>query len=135
MSGAPSKYDPSYCDAIITHCADGSSLTSFAASIDVCRDTISQWVKTHPEFSVAAKAAKAKAAAWWEEQGRQITKNGGGNATLAIFGMKNMGGDDWSDTSRQEHSGPNGQPIKQVLDVSGLSDATLRELAKQTVSE
>lgn len=103
--GRPSKYDPAYCQAIIDHCTDGSSLTSFAASVDVCRDTVSEWTKAHPEFSVAAKIAKAKACAWWEKQGRTIAEKGGGNATLAVFGMKNMGGDDWRDKTETEHSG------------------------------
>ena len=39
------------------------SLTSFAAEIDVARDTIADWASVHPEFSVAVKRGKKKCAA------------------------------------------------------------------------
>jgi hypothetical protein len=101
--GRPSLYDLAYCDEIVTHCKDGASLTSFAASIGVCRDTITHWAKAHPEFFLAVRRAKAAACAWWETQARTITEKGGGNATLCIFGMKNMGADDWVDKQELQH--------------------------------
>jgi hypothetical protein len=104
-TGAPSKYRKEYCSAIIKHCANGASLTSFAADISVARSTIQEWVSVHPEFSVSVNIAKAKCAAWWEAQGRIVAVNGGGNATLCVFGMKNMAPDDWSDLVKTELSG------------------------------
>jgi hypothetical protein len=104
-AGAPSKYKEAYCQEVINHCADGSSLTSFAAEIGVARDTISEWAKVHPEFSAAVKKAKAKCAAWWEKTARQNAVTGNGNATLCIFGLKNMGAEDWRDKQEVEHSG------------------------------
>lgn len=96
-AGRPSKYDPSFCDAVVVHCADGASLTSFAASIDVCRDTITEWTDKHPEFSLAVKRAKAKCAAWWELNARMGATGASKdvNPTLCIFGLKNMAADDW----------------------------------------
>lgn len=137
MSGAPTKYDTAYCDSIVEHCSDGASITSFAAEIGVCRDTITEWVKVHPEFSLAVKRAKASACAWWEKQARTITEKGGGNATLAIFGMKNMGADDWAETTRQEHSGPNGSPIesRKSIDLTGASDEVLRFIASRKIPD
>src|SRR5690349_11642525 len=87
--------------------SEGASMTSFAAEIDVARSTINEWMGAHPEFSEAVKRAKAKCAAWWEKQGRDIaTGKAEGNPTLVIFGLKNMGGeDDWRDKREVEHSG------------------------------
>ena len=95
--GRPSKYDPAYCEEIVEHCRNGASLTSFAASIGVCRDTITEWTAAHPEFSLAASRAKAACAAWWEQVARHNAQTGEGNATLCVFGLKNMGAEDWKD--------------------------------------
>lgn len=96
-AGRPSKYQEAYCDLVIEHMTEGASLTSFAAEIGVARDTVSEWCAQHEEFSVAVKIGKAKCAAWWEKTGRTNAKDGGGNATLVIFGLKNMGAEDWRD--------------------------------------
>jgi hypothetical protein len=98
-AGRPTKYDPAYCDAVVEHMAEGASLTSFAASIGVCRDTISEWAVKHQEFSAAVKAGKAKCAAWWEGLARSNAVSGEGNATLCIFGLKNMAAEDWREKS------------------------------------
>lgn len=105
MAGRPSKYQPSYCDLVIEHMSEGASLTSFAAEIGVARDTISEWMKEHPEFSVSVKIAKAKCAAWWEKLGRNNARDGGGNATLVIFGLKNMAPDEWREKQEIHQSG------------------------------
>lgn len=102
----PSKYDPAYCDAVIAHCSEGASLTSFAASIDVCRATINVWADEHPEFLEAVKRAKAKCAAWWEANARQgATGMKDVNPTLCIFGLKNMAAEDWREKQEVQHSG------------------------------
>lgn len=105
--GRPTKFDPAFCQAVIDHLAQGASLTSFAAEIDVARSTINEWMAAHPEFSEACARAKAKSAAWWEKQGRAIALAGGGPgaATMTMFGMKNMGADDWQEKVVQEHQG------------------------------
>ena len=99
--GRPSKFSPAYCNEVITHMADGASLTSFAAEIGVARSTINEWMAEHPEFSEACARAKAKCAAWWEAKARTIVVSGGGpgSAQVAMFGMKNMGAEDWKDKS------------------------------------
>lgn len=105
-AGAPSKYDPAYCDAIITHCRDGASITSFAASIGVCRDTITNWANEFPEFFAAVKRAKAAAAAWYDKQARDVASGESkGNPTLCIFGLKNFAPDDFRDVQETKHSG------------------------------
>jgi hypothetical protein len=101
----PTLYDPAYCGEIVEHCKTGASITSFAASIGVCRDTITNWGNDHPEFLAAVKRAKAAAAAWYDEQSRKIVGGAQGNATLCIFGLKNFAPDDFRDVQEQKHSG------------------------------
>lgn len=103
--GRPSKYSPSMCDKVVAHMAEGASLTSFAASVNVSRATITEWMGAHPEFSAAATRGKALCAAWWEALGRKNAMAGDGNATLTVFGLKNMAPDDWREKQEVEHSG------------------------------
>jgi DNA-binding XRE family transcriptional regulator len=128
-AGAPSKFKPAYCDEVITHCSDGASLLSFAAEIGVARSTIQQWEIDHPEFSVAVKIAKAKCAAWWERVNRHNAQTNQGNATSCIFGLKNMGADDWRDRKETDIT-TGGEKLSSGFDMSKLSAEALRELAK-----
>ena len=110
--GRPTKYEKKYCEAVIEHLKEGASLTSFAASIGVARSTINQWMEDYPEFSESVKVAKAHCAAWWEALGRNNAITGDGNATLVIFGLKNMGREDWRDKQEQEITGNGGGPLQ-----------------------
>jgi hypothetical protein len=104
-AGRPTKYDPSFCDEIVAFCKDGASISSFAASIDVARTTITEWASVHPEFSLAVKRAKAAVAAWYDRTARKIAVEGGGNATICIFGLKNFDEEDFKDKVETQHSG------------------------------
>lgn len=96
---------------IIDHMAEGASMTSFAAEIDVARSTLNEWADEYPDFSEAVKKGKAKCAAWWERVGRKNAITGDGNATLVIFGLKNMGAEDWRDKQEIDHT-TNGKDIQ-----------------------
>lgn len=115
-AGRPTKYKPEYCDAVIQHMENGASITSFAASIDVARSTINEWISKHPEFSDAVKIAKAKCAAWWESLGRNNAISGDGNATLVIFGLKNMAAEDWREKHNLDHTSSDGSMTPQVIE-------------------
>lgn len=125
--GRPSRYKPEFCAAVVAHMADGASLTSFAAEIDVARSTINEWMAEHPEFQEACARAKAKAAAWWEKQGRSIAEEGGGNgsATMVMFGMKNMGAEDWKEASQIDHRSSDGSvgPTRIVIEAAKVDTA------------
>jgi len=110
-AGRPTKYDPAYCQRIVGHMQDGASIASFAAEIGVARSSINKWAEDHEAFSEALKVGKAKCAAWWEKQLRQIAIAGGGPgaATAVIFGLKNMASDDWRE--RQEITGKDGKDL------------------------
>jgi hypothetical protein len=103
---------------------EGASITSFAASINCARSTITEWMSVHPEFSAAVKTAKAHCAAWWEHQGRLgATGQAQVNPTLVIFGLKNMGAEDWREKQEIEHSGS--------IDMNKMSDEELeRKIAE-----
>lgn len=110
-AGRPTKYDPKYCDDVVEFCKDGYSLTAFAGEIGVARQTISEWAETHAEFSVAVSRAKAVCCRWWENKLRDRA-DGDGSSTAAMFGVKNMGRDDWQERQTHEHTGKDGGPIK-----------------------
>ena len=110
--GRPTTYDPAYCDEVIEFLRDGYSLQAFAGHIEVSRATIYNWMDEHPEFMDAVKRAQPVAALAWEKRLRTLSTTGEGNATAIIFGLKNRAVDDWRDVTRNEHSGPDGKPIK-----------------------
>lgn len=99
--GRPSKYDPAYCEQVIDCLSEGKSVTSFAGRIGVARSTVFKWADEHEEFSDSLKIGQAKATEFWEKILIGVAKDGGGNATAAIFGLKNRASDDWRD--RQDH--------------------------------
>jgi hypothetical protein len=102
--GRPPKYQPAYCEEVVNFCGEGYSLTAFAGEIGVDRDSISEWANVHPEFSVAVNRAKAKLARWWEDRGRKVADEGGsgGQATMVMFGLKNLAPEDFRDKTEQE---------------------------------
>jgi len=111
--GRPTKYKEYYCNEMIdffdvehfewkeekTTYRDGTIkekpiavpnpvpfFSRFALTIDVCHDTLLEWCKKHPNFSLAYKKCK-------EMQAEMIGTNGMMglyNATFTIFAAKNM---------------------------------------------
>lgn len=90
--GRPTDYRPEYCEQIVEFMKDGKSFVGFSASIGTHIDTILEWAKVHPEFSLAKKAAGAASEEWWERQGREylINRPQGEslNSSVWIFTMK-----------------------------------------------
>jgi hypothetical protein len=89
-TGRPTKYNSQYCSELIDHMALGFSFESFAGKIDVCEDTLFEWLKQHEDFSESYKHARAKCRIFWEELGIVGTTEGKNfNATTWVFNMKN----------------------------------------------
>lgn len=131
--GRPSKYKPEYCDMIVEHMKDGASMVSFASEIGVARCTLDQWAKDHPEFSGAIKIGKSACAAWWEKAARANAKDGGGNAALCIFGLKNMAPDEWREKQEIAHTSPDGSMSpKPTIDVTKLTTEQLKAIKAAT---
>ena len=104
-AGRPSKYSEAYTTEVVSFMSEGFSLTAFAGEIGVARSTINEWMDEYPEFSEAVKKGKAKCALAWERLGIKNARDGQGNATSIIFGLKNMAPDDWREKSETQHSG------------------------------
>ena len=104
--------------------------------IGVCKATLNNWMDEHPEFLDAVKRAKAARLRDWEANAINMRANGGGpgGATITIFGLKNMGGDEWSDTQRHEVTGKDGAPLKSDMTVKVDPD-TLRDAIKAVRDE
>lgn len=134
--GRPTKYDPAYCDGVIAAGRMGFSLTAYAGSIEVDRDSITEWRKVHPDFDRACRIAKAVRAHFLE--GGMMERDIPAPAMNARkFALVNCAEEDWRSESTIKHVGGDpasgDQPIRGVIDVSGMSAATLAELAKLKV--
>lgn len=100
--GAPTKYDPKYCDAIIKHAAKWcGTIQSFAISIEVHTDTLLEWAKVHKEFSVAMRRAKQIQEEVMVKAGLGGVKNsrGFGNQTWAFIMKARFG---WREDAPQD---------------------------------
>lgn len=105
--GRPTGYRRTICPKVIQWGADGKTWTSIAALLGITRDTLYQWTERHPEFSDAMKLSRQLAQMWWEDTLAQQARGElpGGNATAAIFAMKNQFPDDYKDRREIEHTG------------------------------
>lgn len=130
--GRPTLYKKEYCQMLIDHMAQGFSYTTFSAVIDVCVDTLNEWVKVYPEFSAAKKTAFHKCQLWWEKQGIQgLWGTSGGeeantniNPTMWIFNMKCRFPKDFRDV---QHHAFEPKPL------DGLTKKELIEETKRTI--
>lgn len=122
-AGRPSKYKKAYSRQIVDFMAEGRSATSFAAKIGVNRDTISEWCKIHPEFSVAFRNGLAAYTAFWEERHLAIGGSGGSNAQFnAIrFSLTNSAPDDFRERQHIDTT-TNGKEINAPVTVYQLPD-------------
>jgi hypothetical protein len=70
-AGRPTDYRPEFCERVIELGREGASLAQMGAELGVLRETLNEWAKVNPEFSVALSQAKQHSQAWWEDQGRK----------------------------------------------------------------
>lgn len=89
--GRPSAYNSKFCDELIAFMAQGFSLTAFAGSIGVSRETIYAWTETHKEFSDALTKARAGRTLYWERR----LEIAGPDARSVIFALRNSCADEW----------------------------------------
>lgn len=70
-AGRPPKYDPEFHPKdFIRLSRQGKHMYQIAAEWDVCRDTIHDWKKNHPEFSDAFKKGQQYCEAWYMQLGQ-----------------------------------------------------------------
>lgn len=126
-AGRPTDYRPEYCQSIIDYMSIGYSFYAFAAEIGVCPDTINEWAKVHPEFSVAKKIANAKRVKWWEDRAmdRACGRAEKSEATC-IFMLKNCAPEIYGDKHSEKPTEDNG--IGKLM--GALSTETLSAIAR-----
>jgi hypothetical protein len=118
-TGRPTDYRPEYCEAVIDFMAQGYSLTAFAGSIRVARETVYAWIKTYSDFSDAVSRARATRVQWLEA--KLLRSRKGAETTAAIFALRNADPTEWRDVKHTEHS--------HRLAVETLTDAQLYAIA------
>lgn len=109
--GRPTLYDPVYCDRVVEWGREGHSKVAIAVKLGVVRNTLDIWAEAHPEFLSALTRAREESQAWWEEQGRLGLATQGFNASLWGKNVSCRFRDDWTETSKQELSGPGGAAL------------------------
>lgn len=67
--GRPTDYDEKFCDMLVEHMGEGLSFEAFAGLIGVCKQTLFNWEKIHPEFLDSKERGIAKSLLWWEKAG------------------------------------------------------------------
>jgi len=152
--GAPSKYKDKFCDDIIDFFSadpnreieiactnkNGSEYTrheqrankfpffsAFARKIKVSMDTLTEWKKVHPEFSLAYKGCKSLQKEFLIENGL----NGLYATGAYCFTAKNI--TDMRDKQEVEHSG--GVDVKATQDVKILPTPELRTLIGEILNK
>lgn len=93
------------------------TITGLCMSLDICRDTLSEYLKNE-DFSDTIKKAKLKVENYLEKH--LITDSG---TTGIIFNLKNNFG--WSDKQQIEHSGNVNNPFE------GMSTEELRKILNE----
>jgi len=123
--GRPSEYRPEYCQVVIDHMALGFSLTAFAGSVRVAKDTVYEWIKVYPQFSDAV--ARARAARVYALETKLLRSRIGAETSAAIFALRNADPTEWRDI---KHIDPEPtQPIEQ------LTNAQLHAIAARALPE
>jgi transposase-like protein len=117
--GRPTQYRHEYCEQVIAHMKQGRSLTSFAGSIEVSRNAVYEWIRTHREFGDAVARAQSCRVTWLED--KLLRSKKGAETTAAIFALRNAAPDEWRDMKYTEH--------KHSVQVSTLTDAQLNAIA------
>lgn len=117
--GRPSEYLPEYCQAVIDHMAQGYSLTAFAGSIRVARDTVYEWIVRHREFSDAVSRARSARVTALET--KLLGSRKGAETMAAIFALKNAQPEEWRDVKHTEH--------QHLHAIQTLTDAQLMQIA------
>lgn len=81
---------------------EGGSATECRCLLGIAQTAWETLLEDSEEFRIAEKERQALCEVWWERQGRKMTVEGQGNATVWIFNMKNRFG--WRDKQEIDHT-------------------------------
>lgn len=136
--GRPTKYKPEYTEQAVKLSKIGATDAQIADFFEVNIDTITEWKKVHPEFSVALKEAKAQFDDILVEQSlarraqgfmrvkevfnpegikELIQEEVPPDTTACIFWLKNRQPQQWREKQEHEHTGKDGAPLMAILNV------------------
>ena len=85
-----SKWDPRWCQALIEHCAQGFSYSTFGRAIGVTRATVRHWHEAYPEFQDARREAEDALQHHFELEAKRLADGGKGNVVAFIWRSKNV---------------------------------------------
>ena len=107
LRGRPTIYKPEFCHMLLEAMALGYSVSGFAGWLGVTLATLQDWGRLYPDFSSALSRGKFARLNKWERMAVEVAETGGqgSQATMIIFGLKNMGSDEWKEKQEVQHSG------------------------------
>jgi hypothetical protein len=98
-----SPYREAYGEHVEQAMGEGYSLTAFAGLIGVSRRAVDGWIADYPAFAEAVGRGQARRLMHWERAALEVVERGGaGAASVILFGLKTLGGQDWADASDAE---------------------------------
>ena len=100
--GRPSESDPAHCGRVVELGKLGKSVTQMACELDVNKDTLYEWAKVHPEFSVALTRARQWSQDWWETKGQNGLDASGFNASLWSRSMAARFPEDYTERQKRD---------------------------------
>ena len=85
---------------------EGGSAVEARCLLGIAQSAWETLLEDSEEFRLTEKQRQSLCEVWWERQGRRMTMEGQGNATVWIFNMKNRF--NWRDKQEVDHSSPDG---------------------------
>ncbi len=113
MASSQSSYTPEIGAKVFELMSQGYSIVGAAGKIGIGRQTIYDWQNQHESFRALMEKAKAARQAHWEQEALETTS--GARVTMITKALGGMRSPDWSDDSRLEITGANGQPLIQTV--------------------
>jgi len=135
QAGRPSTYTPEIGLKILEKMSEGFSLVAAASFVDVGRTTIYEWLERFPEFKSLYTLAQAKRQAHWEQE--LLTTGSSARVTAGLKALGGMRSPDWSDDSRLEITGKDGQALFQAITFSVIDarETELKTIEGEVLSE
>lgn len=118
--GRPTKYREEFCEKVIELGKQGYSKAMIAASLDIARETLDQWIDLIPDFSDAMKIAITQSQFWWEKTAQENLGNNQFNSPLWSKSMPARFPRDYSDRSKVELTGANGGAVEVITKIENV---------------
>jgi hypothetical protein len=99
--GQPTLYKPEYCELVVDYMGKGYSLSAFAGSVKVSKDSVYEWITAHREFSDAVARGRMTRVAALE--GKLLSARYGAQASTSIFALRNADPSEWKDVRSVQH--------------------------------